>query len=101
MVNTSDSTDSPSESSMTFGGVLAMSFFLITVSGVYPTCPLSRFPLIKLSVNSPKSCDVDVFRVLAYLTADQVLMPPLVVEKVDFRILMSNLVPFGMESSPV
>lgn len=52
---------------------------------------------IRLSVNSPKSYEVDVFRVLAYLTADQVLSPPLVVETVDFRILMSNLVPFGRE----
>lgn len=34
-----------------------------------------------------------MFRALAYLTADQVLSPPLVVETVDFRILMSNLVP--------
>lgn len=44
---------------------------------------------------------MDVFRVLSYLTADQVLSPPLVVETVDFRILMSNLVSFGRESSPV
>lgn len=43
-------------------------------------------------MNSPKSCEVDVFRVLSYLTADRVLSPPLVVETVDFRILMSNLV---------
>lgn len=35
----------------------------------FSTCPSSKLPLgIRLSVNSPKSCDADVFRVLAYLT---------------------------------
>lgn len=57
-------------------------------AGVHFTCHSSKLPLgIRLSVNSPKSCEVDVFRVLSYLTADQVLSPPLVVETVDFRIL--------------
>ena len=75
---------------------------MIPFCGVHFTGPSSKLPLgIRLSVNSPKSCEVDVFRVLAYLTADQVLAPPLVVETVDFRILMSNLVPFVRDSSPV
>lgn len=57
---------------------------------------LLHTPFVEIaSVNSPKSCEADVFRVLSYLTADQVLSPPLVSETVDFRILMSNLVPFA------
>lgn len=77
----------------TFGALLLAT---IASAGVHFTCPSSKLPLgIRLSANSPKSYDADMFRVLAYLTADQVLSPPLVVETVDFRILTSNLVPFG------
>ena len=85
-----------------YGQLAAQSCEVIVDAGVHFTCPSSKLPLgIRLSVNSPKSCDADVFSVLAYLTADQALSPPLVVETVDFRILMSNLAPFGTDSSPV
>lgn len=104
IANTSDVTDVAVvvASIKTFGRLLAALFFVIALLGVHCTCSSSKLPLgIRLSVNSPKSCEADVLRVLEYLTADQVLLPPLVVETVDFRILMSNLVPFGRESSPV